>query len=254
MKHLLTIEWLKLKSYRTFYIFLGLYAILVFAGYYGFDKFVNVGIIDLSIVYRFPNVWYYAGYISSWFALIPGLLIINLVTNEIGFRTFRQHVIDGLSRTEMLKAKVYLAAVIALGSAFLVFFTGLLIGIFKGGNLPQGADLLEIEFVLRSFWVCFGIMCAAIFLALLIKRAALAILALLIIYWVIEPLVGRLWLTDLYPYFPLNSLDDFISSPIQFEKVQFGLTETTIGVTIAGLIWPLIFVYGSYRLLGRSDL
>jgi len=254
MKQLLSIEWLKLKGYRTFYIFLGLYAVLVFAGYFGFDKLIKNGFVDLSVVYRFPNVWYYAGYISSWFSLIPAILMINLITNEIAFRTFRQHIIDGLSRHETLFSKIGLAAIIAIGAAMLVFFTGLIVGIFKGGSFPTPNNLLHLEYVLRSFWVSFGTMCAGIFLALLIKRAALAILALLIMYWVIEPLIGRLWFPELYPYFPLNSLDDFISSPIQFENIQFGLTTTSIGVTIAGLIWPLIFIYGSYLLLKKSDL
>jgi hypothetical protein len=73
-------------------------------------------------------------------------------------------------------------------------------------------------------------------------------------YWIIEPLVGRIWLTEFYPYFPLNSLDEFISSPIQLESIKLGKQSTPIGVTIAGIIYPIVFVLTSLQIIRKKDL
>ena len=253
MIRLLQIEWLKIARYRTFYVFTGFYVLLIFLVYYGFDKIIHIGMLDLSVVYKFPDVWYYVAYVSSWFAPVLGLLMINLVSNEFTFRTLRQHIIDGLSREEILKSKLLLAAMISLGAGLVALFSGLLFGFTKGGA-ASGMDIFsEMGYLLRVVWVCFGLMAAAILISLLVRRSALSILIFIAIYWIIEPLVGRVWLSDLYPYFPLNSLDEFISSPISFESVQFGKRSTPLGVNIAGLIYPVVFVLASWRIMKTKD-
>jgi hypothetical protein len=97
-------------------------------------------------------------------------------------------------------------------------------------------------------------MTAAILIALLVRRSALSILVFLAFYWIIEPLVGRIWLTEIYPYFPLNSLDEFISSPIQMESIKLGKQATPFWVTIAGIIYPIIFILTSLQIIRNKDL
>ena len=254
MKRLLEIEWLKIASYRTFYVFAGLYVLLIFLVYYGFDKLLHLGPIDLSIVYKFPDVWYYIAYVSSWFAPVLALLMINLVSNEFTFRTLRQQVIDGLSRREILFSKLLLAGLLSVGAGIVALLSGLLIGFLKGG-MPTGDGLYaEMGYLLRTIWVCFGMMTAAILVSLLVRRAALSILVFLAMFWIIEPIIGRAWLTDVYPYFPLNSLDEFITSPIQLESINFGKNPTPMGVNIAGILYPLLFIAASLRIIERKDL
>ncbi|MEX1189661.1 MAG: ABC transporter permease [Bacteroidia bacterium] len=254
MKQLLKIEWLKIKSYRTFYIFLGSYVLLTAFLYYGFDKFVKQGPIDLSVVYKFPAVWYYAAYVSTWFAAIPALLMINLVSNEISFRTLRQQITDGMSRMDFLKGKVLLAVSISLLTGLVVLLSGTIFGLTKGG-IPSMADFFnEIQFIGRAMWVSFGMMMAALLIALLVKRSALSIMVFLAALWIIEPLLGRVWLPEAYPYFPMNSLDEFITSPMQLENIRFGKTDTPLAVTILGIVYPLLFILGSAKLLKGQDL
>jgi hypothetical protein len=97
-------------------------------------------------------------------------------------------------------------------------------------------------------------MTAAILIALRVRRSALSILVFISFYWIIEPLVGRIWFNEIYPYFPLNSLDEFISSPINMESIKFGKQTTPIGVTIAGIIYPIIFVLASLQYIRKRDL
>jgi ABC-2 type transport system permease protein len=255
MKRLLRIEWLKVSSYRSFYVFAGIYAVLIFFTYFGVNSFLNLGpLFDVNSVYKFPNVWYFVSYVSSWFFPILSLLMIQLVCNEFSFRTLRQHVIDGLSREELLTSKLLLAAILSLYAGCLAFLSGLIFGLTKGG-IPTSADFFsETTYLLRVIWSSFGMMTAAILIALLVRRSALSILVFLAFYWIIEPLSGRIWLTEIYPYFPLNSLDEFISSPIQLESIKLGKQETPIGVTIAGIIYPIIFLFASLSYLRSKDL
>lgn len=255
MKRLIHIEWLKISFYKGFYVFVGLYAVLIFFTYFGINSFLNLGpLFDVNSVYKFPNVWYYVSYVSSWFFPILSILMIQLVCNEFTYRTMRQHVIDGLSREELLYSKLILAAILSLFAGVLAFFSGLLFGITKGG-MPTSSDFFgEISYLLRVVWSCFGMMTAAILIAVLVRKSAMSILVFLTFFWIIEPLAGRIWLTDIYPYFPLNSLDEFISSPIQLESIKLGKQTTPVGVTIAGIIYPIIFMFASLNYLRSKDL
>jgi ABC-2 type transport system permease protein len=254
MKQLLTIEWMKVRNYRTFHIFLGLYVLLILAVYYGFNKFKVSGPIDLSAVYKFPDVWYYTAYVSTWFAAIPAILMINLVSNEITYKTMRQHIIDGMSRRDFLIGKLLMAAGISVLTGVVVFLTGLIIGSLKGPSANIFEGISDITYVLRAMWVSFGMMTGAILIALMVKRSALSILVFLAALWIIEPLLGNIWLSDIYAYFPFNSLDEFIVSPIDIKAIHFGKTSTPWDVTLAGIIYPLLFIAGSYHLLKTKDL
>jgi ABC-type transport system involved in multi-copper enzyme maturation permease subunit len=255
MKRLLHIEWLKVSSYRSFYVFTGIYAVLIFFTYFGVNSFLNLGpLFDVNSVYKFPNVWYFVSYVSSWFSPILSLLMILLVCNEFAFRTLRQHIIDGLSREELLTSKLLMAAILSVYAGCLALISGLLFGLTKGG-IPTSADFFsETTYLLRTIWSSFGMMTAAILIALLVRRSALSVLVFILFYWIIEPLVGRIWLNEIYPYFPLNSLDEFISSPINMESIKFGKQTTPIGVTIAGIIYPIIFVLASLQYIRKKDL
>jgi ABC-2 type transport system permease protein len=254
MKRLLTIEWLKVRNYRTFHVYIGLYILLILAVYAGFDSFKINGPFDLSVAYKFPDVWYYASYVSTWFAAIPALLMINLVCNEISFRTMRQHIIDGMPRLDYLKGKLILSAAISVLTGILVLLTGSLIGSLKGSGTSILDGISDVTYVLRAMWVSFGMMTAAIFIAITVKRSALSILFFLLLYWIIEPIIGNMWLTDIYPYLPFNSLDEFISSPFQLKSISFGKNSTPWNVTLAGIIYPLLFIAGSYQQLTKKDL
>ena len=255
MKRLLHIEWLKVSSYRSFYVFTGIYALLIFFTYFGVNSFLNLGpLFDVNSVYKFPNVWYFVSYVSSWFSPILSILMILLVCNEFAFRTLRQHIIDGLSREELLTSKLLMAAILSVYAGCLALVSGLLFGLTKGG-IPTSTDFFsETTYLLRTIWSSFGMMTAAILIALLVRRSALSILVFILFYWIIEPLVGRIWFNEIYPYFPLNSLDEFISSPINMESIKFGKQTTPFGVTIAGIIYPIIFVLASLQYIRKKDL
>lgn len=100
MIHLLKLEWLKVKNYRAFWIFLALYIIGLFSINwiaYQFQGEIKKNNVPLDIFpYDFPAVYQTIAWVSSWLLYFPGMLMILVITNEYNYKTHRQNIIDGL--------------------------------------------------------------------------------------------------------------------------------------------------------------
>ena len=111
MLHLLKIEWLKIKGYKTFWVLTTLFLVSI-AGlnYFVFNIKQNIssGSAQANAIigspFDFPNVWHTVGYFSSFLLFIPGLMIITSITNEYTYKTHRQNIIDGWSRQQFIHA------------------------------------------------------------------------------------------------------------------------------------------------------
>ena len=109
-------EWLKLKSYRPFWVVFTLYPVclggIVAMSLWGQRKMQEVAqnagagqAVDSHLPFAFPVVWQSNTYIASWLHFIPAILLILTVTNEFSFRTHRQNLLEGWSRNQFLVAK-----------------------------------------------------------------------------------------------------------------------------------------------------
>ncbi len=110
--HTLRIEWLKLKYYRTFWILLSVIVVCIPAFNYVIYDFTdnNIPKINgqnlLGNPFSFPNVWRTVPYNAGILIFIPAILIITLFTNEYSYRTHRQNIIDGWSRSRFIYIKI----------------------------------------------------------------------------------------------------------------------------------------------------
>src|SRR5579864_7138019 len=108
MKALLSIEWLKIKNYTTFWVILGMYMLLLPLWNYGIsDGIFKIG-KNISIVnqaYSFQYVWANIGFWDSIFVVFVSILVIIITTNEYQFRTNRQNIISGWSKSQFFHAK-----------------------------------------------------------------------------------------------------------------------------------------------------
>ncbi len=66
------------------------------------------GFIASSSPYDFAHTWQTTSYVGGWLLLLPGLLLILLITNEFSFRTHRQNIIDGWARKDFYNVKLAL--------------------------------------------------------------------------------------------------------------------------------------------------
>ena len=110
MLHTLRIEWMKIKHYRTFWILLSIVVVSIPAYNYVIYDLIDTklrvnGQNILGNPFSFPDAWQTVSFNASMLLLIPAILIITLTTNEFTYKTHRQNIIDGWSRSQFIYVK-----------------------------------------------------------------------------------------------------------------------------------------------------
>ena len=138
MLHLLKIDLKKLTSYRTFWIVCGLYfGTMTFTTSSGMEflkwlagKGAQIFGANLDInkvpLYHFPDVWQNLAYVSGYFKIMLGIMVVISITNEFTYRTIRQNIIDGMSRWEFLFSKILTNVLLSGATVVIVFLLDVL--------------------------------------------------------------------------------------------------------------------------------
>ena len=246
--HLLSIEWLKLKRLNALKVILLVYALLLPFIFYTLSLMGVYGTIYDESIYIFPDVYHYVTYISSWFNLILGVIIVVFTLNELKFRTQRQNMIDGLSKKQIILSKFY---VVTLMSVVVTLYTFLIAVCFAFAN--GGTDIFEgIRYIGFYLISTFGYFIFAFFLANLLKNPSLAIVFYLL-STILEGIIGLIpSLKDYAQFFPLSTFGNLIPPPIIPDVYPYVLTEIeTAGL---GYVYVLIFMLLSYWILKKRDV
>ncbi len=271
--NLLKTEWLKVKNYRTFWILVILYLVSIWgANYiaytiqekiYTAKEAGNVANMILgNRPYSFPKVWQMTSNVSSYLLFIAGLLMIILVTNEYSFKTHRQNIIDGLTRTQFIVTKLACGSIIAFASTVLVFLTALFFG-----SLQNVAEISfeGIQFLLYFFLQALSYTWMAILFGLIFKRSGIAIgiffLYTLVIENVLALILNRVvptssFINGLGNYLPIESTDQLLPTPfLENAKRELDIREvnTTLQLIIA-LFYLASFFLVSKRKFETDDL
>ncbi|HEV7621442.1 MAG TPA: ABC transporter permease [Flavisolibacter sp.] len=221
MSHLLKIEWLKLKNYRTFWILTILFIISIFGiNYIVHEIFGQKALKNPAATmfvggppFQFPQVWQSVTFVSGFLLFIPGLLMVISITNEYSFKTHRQNIIDGLSRTQFILIKMLLAVILSMFSTLCVFITALLFGLTEGGASLSFDGLVYVGyFFIQALSYSF----LAILVSLLFKRSGVSIGVFFLYAIVLENMLAGLLnnYTNHTGYFlPLKSGNTLIPFP-----------------------------------------
>jgi len=220
---------------------------------------VNIQGVYIEKILQFPHVWNTLAWIASWFNLLLGLLAIILITNEFHYRTFRKQLIDGLSRNELVVGKLIVFASIAIYTMLLVFASGLAMGMIKSSgislpNLTQGLAYLPVLF-LQSF----SYMLLAMLFAFLFKSTALSIVAFILYFFPIEPIVRAIIPDMATKFLPakvianLTPMPDFIGISMgDMLQVTQGSSNPLQDIGVVSETMPLL--YASLLALGYCML
>lgn len=267
MLHLLRIDLKKLSSYRTFWVICGLYFItLAFATASGmeflkwlastvedFGREININRIPL---YHFPDVWLNLIWFSGLFKVVLAIMVVISITNEFSYRTIRQNIIDGMSRTEFLASKILTNGLLSLMSVVMIFVIGLVTGLIYSPREAYANILTDLEFFPAYFLEIFFFLSYALMIGLLIQRAGLAIILLLLSHMIEGIIIANL--DDHFPeiirFFPMRSLWHLIEWPYPryaFQEIKDYLDATSILVVLG---WTIVFNYVSYAKLKRADI
>ncbi len=268
MLKLLRIEWLKVKNYRAFWILLAM-SILCIPGlnYLLFDLMDNSfpkgkGKAIVGSPFAFPDAWQTISFNSTLTFILPAILIITLTTNEFTYKTHRQNVIDGWSRQQFIGVKLVELVLLSLLSTFVVFLTALAFGCVGNKVAPGQSIWPDVRFVFFFFVQMLSYSMIAFLLAMLVKRAGLAIGAFLIYMLAENILVGVLrnvYKLNGVDYLPEEVTDRLIPQPY-LRKVLQSADDVTrwehhlpIYLGIAALYLIIYCVFTSRRFT-TSDL
>jgi ABC-2 type transport system permease protein len=255
--NLLRTEFRKIFPYRTFWVILGIYVLLLVLLVYVSRSVMISGQSLGASIYEFPGIWGRFTYIAYFFNLLLGILVIVLVTDEYSFRTIRQQVIDGLSRTEAVLAKFYVVLGLAVFSTVFLLVLGLTFGLLFSSTTGISAVLGQIDQLSYFFVQAVGYMTLAMFFAFLIRKSGLAIIAFLAWSKIVEPII-HLQLDDrMDKYMPMKVFGSLTPTPGQ--ELIDQLTSPTQALTPAWAVLPALgyialLVLASILLLRSRDL
>lgn len=221
---LLRIESVKVLPYRVFQILAILYAgaFLLSASVFPLIKLQTnlVGdqdILNLKSLYFFPQIWDTFAYFAAKSNIFLAIIVIFLVGNEYSFNTFRQQVINGLSRQELLNGKMLVILGIALVNTLMVLVFGLVFGlIYSSGFTFQ--DVFSHLYMLGIYFIqAVSHMVAAMMIAVWLRNKTLAMVVLIVYQYILEPILrlvlNKLVWVKLGLFFPIRVITRLTPMP-----------------------------------------
>ena len=266
MIKLLAIEWLKIKRYRTFWILVGFFLVLLFLWNYeamrgnimlGNSK-KNNGISIINSDYSFPQAWSNIGYWASLFIMFMSILVIILTTNEYGYRTNRQNVIDGWKRLQFYHAKVLMVVVLSLLTSLYVVLLGAILRGLQPGSFTGFFN--EFYHLGYFFLIALDYLGFALFLGILIKRSGLAIGIFLLYAMIIETILKAVINGHAdKPYgnlLPLQASDELLPFPFPTMLKSMIPAVPSLPMTLyvcVAIGWCLVYYFAGRAILLRND-
>ena len=271
---LLRIEWGKTLPYKVFQI-LGIIYVASFLISIIFLPFMELklalteeaDVLDIKSFYTFPIVWDSFAWIASKSNLFLAIIVIFIVGNEYSYRTFRQHIVDGLSRSELLHGKLISIIAIALANTILIFLCGIVFGLIYSSAYDFYDVFSRIYLLGVYFLQAVAYMVFAMFLTIWLRNKTLSIVVLAVYSLIVEPIIRLVlkkyvW-TKIALFFPVRSITKLTPIPenglVSFIKANAEINGLSQSLPLyAGIIvvlaYTLLFYYLSRRILGQRDL
>ncbi|MFC2118699.1 hypothetical protein ACFLSY_08655, partial [Bacteroidota bacterium] len=213
-------------------------------------------------------IWNSYAWLASKFNIFLAIMIIFLIGNEFSFRTFRQHIIDGLSKKEIIYGKLLVIFLISIGSFLVIFISSLIMGLIYSDDYSFSLMFENIPILFIYLLQACAYMSMAMFIAIFIRNKTVSIVVFLIYSMIVEPsvrfLLGKYVLSDLMHYFPAKVIFKLTPLPenalISFVKVN-AESEGFIGPGIPlylnillAVFYASIFIFFSYRIIKKRDI
>lgn len=278
MLRLLDIEIHKLKYSRSAKVLTATYFILItFIALIASIEF-NIGQVNFRVadqgIFNFPFIWHFNSYVAATLKLFLAIVIVSMMSNEYSNRTLKQNLIDGLSKKEFVLSKFITVFLFAIISTIFLFIVSLILGFAFSDYTEISIIFSDMEYLIAYFIKLTGFFAFCMFLGILVKRSAFA-LGFLFIWWIFESIVyGVLnWklfrdsdiAENIVQFFPLASMSNLVVEPfsrlnfIQTAATQLGSEyEKDYGVhwyqLLIVVVWTVLFLFFSYKLLKKRDL
>lgn len=265
---LLNIELKKLVGNNSFWVFSIIFLIFLPVVVLLIPSMAKVETNGIEFYPLMPKTaettWYYVCLSSSYFSMfVLAFILIYHISNEYSYRTVRQNIIDGYTRTDFLLGKLSLLFLLAFVATAYVLIVGLVacfyfdsiphvntglmdsFSNFTGktptpvdfGIITSGMDNVIVFFIQIVAYFSF-----AGFISFLVKRGALAIV-LYFVAFIAEKIIGvqlmAQQMENVYDFFPLRSMSVILPN-VDLEIMMNGMTAP--GISNIGSIL-MVFVY-----------
>jgi ABC-2 type transport system permease protein len=254
--HTLKVEWLKVKYYRTFWILLAVIGVCIpVFNYVVYDitdnSFPKInGQNLLGNPFSFPNVWRTVPYIAGIVIFVPAILIITLFTNEFSYRTHRQNIIDGWSRSRFIFIKIFEIFLLDLFITGVVVLTCLYFGFITRTSVQPAASWDQYRNILYFFVETLDYSLIALLFAMLIRRAGLA-MGIFFLYMIVEQFVVGLgrnkYKVNWVDYLPEEVSDRLIPQPFARKLISsenYALWEKHVPLYLSlAVLYIIIYIF-----------
>jgi ABC-type transport system involved in multi-copper enzyme maturation permease subunit len=278
MKRLISIELQKIRLNRasrvltlTYFVLISLIAVLASIKFNIFGA--EIRIADQGI-FNFPYIWHFNSWVAVWIKLFFAVVVVSIVANEYSYGTLKQNLIDGLSKKELLLSKFLTVVLFSAISTIFLFIVTLVLGLCFSAYDEPGIVFSDTIYLLAYFVDLVAFFSFCIFAALLIKRSAFALGAIFLWflfevfleYYLLAKLFGEKIAGQIVDFFPLESISNLIKEPVTrfqaYKAIENQVNQAGhakdysvhIFDIVLALVWTVIFVLMSYKLLKKRDL
>ena len=121
---------------------------------------VNIGPVQFHLadqgIFNFPYIWHFNTFIISILKIFFAIIIVAMIGNEYTYKTLKQNLIDGLSKADFLRSKIYAILAFVAISTLLVFLISLILGGIYSDYTELQIIFSDLEYLLaygsKTLW------------------------------------------------------------------------------------------------------
>ncbi|MFC2152482.1 hypothetical protein ACFLSE_08145 [Bacteroidota bacterium] len=213
MKKLFTLEKIKALSYPAFKTLMIIHFVLFFLVILIVSRWhITIPGFSIKGLYQFPDIWTFFPWVASWFNIFLTIVLITLVGNEFTYRTFRQNVIDGLSRNDLILGKLIFIVTVAIYTFIMVLIAVFIFGLINTKGITTSLILENSYAILIYFIQAIGYMTLGLLFAVIFRNNALAIIMFLV-YFPVEGLIRLFFSQEYRRFFPVKIISNLTPRP-----------------------------------------
>jgi ABC-2 type transport system permease protein len=265
---LLKLEWLKIRNYKPFWVLAGAY-VAIMACFMPFIRSIKIPkeVFDVNTALMFPNVWHNFAFWGNWAAFFSlGFLSVLTITNEFEYKTLRQSVISGLSRTDAFLSKVLFIVSLSALATIVYALLALLFGALTTETIYASRVTEGFSWMGNFFVMCVGFSSFALFMGTLLRRSGVSLFLFLTWEFFIEPIIRYAFhfrliaKNDTMHYYPMKAFNSLV--PVPIPRMASGMVNgegikyifDTNTAMIVSIVYIGLLLFGTYYLLKNRDL